>query len=203
MAIDRLGITPGAGAYSRAHKINDGTADVLIQATALQTEVGQDVSVGWANTVEVAVQRPANTTGYSIGDAWNTNSPASGGIDFPNASRAAGKSGVILDLTVACSQAPSPLLQGKLWLFDAAITAPADNAAFILNMTDLRKLVCIIPFQLVAVPNGVSYVEVAGINRAFVTKDSGSLKGVVTVENAYAPGSSAELFMRLNTVGTN
>lgn len=195
--------TPGAGAKTATWLIAEGGSDKHIQRMATSTPEGDDVSVGSFALVDVTVVRPANTTAYTANDTWAENTPAAGGSTFASASRLSGKSGLITDLCVFGSAAQATQLQGELWLFDAAVTAVADNAAFALNITDLRKLVARIPFVLADAAAGVSLAEVENINRGFTTVGSADLRALIKVKNAYVPTSGEALTFRLKIVRTN
>ena len=82
-------------------------------------------------------QTPTVTAGaYSAGDA------VGGLLTFANAARVAGGGGVIKDLIILDDAGQDAELE--LWLFNATITAMADNAAWAPSEADLRKLVAII-----------------------------------------------------------
>lgn len=195
-----MDVTPGSGAKVATSLVNEGGVDKHFQRMVPSTGEGEDVSVGSFKQIDVTVTRPANTTPYTANDAWADATPTVGGFVFANASRAAGKSGLITDLTVFGSAAQGTQLQGELWLFDSAITAVADNAGFSLTITDLRKLVAKIGFTLEAAGGGVSIAEALNLNRGFTTVGSANLNGLIKVKNAYTPVSAEALTFRLKVM---
>lgn len=195
--------TPGDGGKTATYLVNESGHDKHFQRMVQNTPDGEDCSVGSFITLDFSIQRPNNTTPYAVNDVWAATSAAVGGSDLANATRGAGKGGLITDMQVFCSAAPSTLLEGELFLFDQAVSEVPDNAPFALNFTDLRKLAARIPFALEVAASGVSFSQETGLNRAFTTVGSASLKGLVKVKNAYTPSANETLAFRLNCMRTN
>ena len=131
-------------------------------------------------TVSVDITRPADTTLYTANDAWAATTPAVGGSTFANAVRASGGSGMITDAIFATAADAATLLSGELWLFDSAITAVSDNAAFVVSDTEIKAYIGKIGFQMedagnngaCMVPNSVARLHVRRLARFARTDES-------------------------------
>lgn len=200
-----INVTPGSGKIVAGYQINEGGEDRFLQRVVPSTAEGEDSSIGSFITIDQTLTRPADTTAYAPDDVWanSTSAPTSGGLTFANASRGSGKSGFITDLEVFGSAAPGTLLSAELWLFDQAVTAMNDNAAWLLSLTDLKKRVARIPFVMVAAGNGTSAVEVNNLGKGFTTVGSADLRGLVKVKNSYTPANAENLTFRLKISRTN
>lgn len=152
--------------------------------------------VGAATICDLSITRPTDTNAYANNDVWanSTSAPTTGGFTFSNAARVSGGAGLITDLVVINSVAA--VLQGELWLFDSAVTAVNDNAAFALSDTDVLKLIGVIPFQTEAQPSN-AVAHVADINALFVAVGSANLRALVKLKSAYTPGNAEVLTFRL------
>lgn len=162
---------------------------------------------GFATTVDVSFTRPANTTAYAANQAVADAGPTAGGFTLANCSRAAGRSGLISDVVVASNADPATPLAGELWIYDQAVTAQADQAAFAPAAADRLKLVAVIPFSLASVAGGSgasgSVANVSGLSLGFTTVGSTNLRMLVKAKNAYVPASGEVLSVRLKIVQTN
>lgn len=201
MSNDSMQVTEGSGTYVGTSRINEGGQDRHLQRQVPNTSEGEDVSVGSFKEAKASIIRPGNTTVYTPNTAWAASPATTGGITFANAARLAAKSGYVTDLFVFTSAAPGTMLQAELWLFDQAVTAVADNAAFTVSAADMDKCVGVIPFTLVAVGGGGhSFAHVRGLNIGFTTSGAPDLRGLVKVTNAYAPASGEKLSFRLKSM---
>lgn len=148
-------------------------------------------------TLTTNITRPTDTAPYAANDALasSTSAPTVGGITFANAARASGGSGRITDAIISASAGSA--IQGELWLFDQAVTAVNDNAAFTVSDSDVLNLVGIIPFNIsdVTAANAVSYVT--GLNIGFTCVGSANLRGLVKVMAAVTPGNAEVISFRL------
>ena len=86
-------------------------------------------------------------------------------------------------------------LQGEIWIFDGAVTAVNDNAAFLLSDADAAKLVGIVPFWL-GRGAGANATDFARAELAFTAVGSADPAFLVKVNNAYAPAALEELRFR-------
>lgn len=202
---DGFPVTEGSGSFVAGYTITEGGETRVLQRVVPNTPEGEDVCVGSAFSIDVTVTRPSNVTAYAALDAWSdsTSSPTSGGFLFTGASRGSGKSGLITDLLVFGSAAQGTQLQAELLLFDSAVTNINDNSAFLVSLTDLKKMVARMEFTLEAAGGGISFADVAGVHKAFKTAGAANLYGLVRVLNAYTPVSGESLTFRLKGVRTD
>jgi len=164
--------------------------------------------LGAAVTATTTITRPSDTTAYAANDAWanSTSAPTTGGFTLSSAARVSGGSGIITDVVIVSSNDPATLLQGELWIFDNAVTAVNDNAAFALSDADALELVGVVPFTLVTTVGGSgtnSFAAVTGLNIGFAAVGSANLRYLVKVKNAYTPASGETLTVRAKIVQTN
>lgn len=153
------------------------------------------------STVTSTATRMTDTSTYAINDAWSndTAAPTTGGYTLTGMARASGGSGLIDDITIISSNDPAAPLQGELWIFDSAVTAINDNAAFALSDADAIKLVTVVPFSLVTTvagsgTNSVAVLPLYGIGYTCV--GSANLRYLVKVKNAYVPANAEALTIR-------
>lgn len=146
-------------------------------------------------TVDRTITRPADTTAYAASDVWSdsTSAPTSGGFSLSNAARSSGGSGLITDLAIINSAASA--LTGELWIFDGAVTAVNDNAAFALSDSDALKLVAQIPFVTAAQPSN-AIAHLPGLGIGFTCAGSADLRFLVKLLAAYTPTSAETLTVR-------
>lgn len=151
-------------------------------------------TLGKQVTISTDVTRPADTTAYAINDAIanSTSAPTTGGFTFSGAARISGGSGIITDLWVASSADPATPLQGEVIIFDQAVTAINDNAAFAVSDAEIKTALAIIPFTLQDMGNNDAG-HVQNLSIGFTCVGSADLRFLVRAKNAYAP-ASAEVF---------
>ncbi len=192
-----VGVAPSTGAGvngSGVQRVTVATDDALtVAAQAIQAT---------GKTCTTAVTRPADTTAYATNDCWSdsTSAPTSGGFTFTGAARASGGTGLITDILIHSTNDPATLLQGELWIFDAAITNVNDNAAFALSDTDVALLVAVVPFSMVTTAAGSgtnSYAHLTGLNIGYTCVGSANLRFLVKVKNAYTPANAEVLTFRM------
>lgn len=149
-------------------------------------------------TISSSVTRPSDTNAYAANDALSssTSAPTVGGGTLTGMARASGGPGKILDAVFSMSAGSA--LQGELWIFDQAVTAINDNAAFSVSDSDILNLVGIIPFNCVdtTAANAASYVTNIGIGYTCV--GSANLRYLVKVMAAVTPASAEVLSIRLH-----
>lgn len=186
VAVDRI-----SGKDWQFIKLGYGPEDSVV---VVDTPTGLPVvSRGVVVTKKTSIVRPADTTTYAIADAWanSTSAPTAGGFSFANAVRASGGSGTILDLVVSSSNNPATRLSGELLLFDQAVTAVNDNAAFVMSAADVKNFIGIYPFSLFTL--GARTVAHVLQNVAFTCVGSADLRFLVRLRNAYVPANAEEL----------
>ena len=139
---------------------------------------------------------------FSANDYVGTSGTA---LEFRNCGRAisslgGGGGGYILGARLIDYAVQS--VSAELWVFDAAVTPPADNAAWSISDADAKKVVTVIPFTTyrASALNSVSEgVPEGGAARYECAADSMSLYGCLVTRGApvYATGS---LTVRLTIV---
>jgi len=101
--------------------------------TAGETHIGE---VG-GNTITVTVTPTLTVAGaYVAGDYVGTSATA--GV-IANAARASGKGGVLESVSIIDGDLQS--IEGEIWLFDTAVTPPADNAAWTISDADALTVI--------------------------------------------------------------
>jgi hypothetical protein len=176
-------------------------------AGALRMTLSRELLVsplGFQVTCATDITRPSDTNAYAANDVWSdsTSAPTAGGFTLTGAARKSGGSGIITDAIITTSADAGTLLQGEIWVFDTAVTAVNDNAAFAVSDSEIKTYVCKIAFTLEdAGNNGAAHV--AGLNYGFTTVGSANLRYLVKVKNAYTPASAEVLTVRLKIVQTD
>jgi hypothetical protein len=179
-----------------------------VEATALRVTLASDstglVSVddnGASVTVDTAfvtvstdVTRPADTAVYAVNDALSdsTSAPTAGGFTFTSAARQSGGSGIITDAVITTAADAATLLQGEIWLFNAAVTNINDNAAFAVSDAEIKTCLGKIAFTLEDAGNNGFY-HATNLNIGFTCVGTANLRFLVRVKNVYTP-VSAEVF---------
>lgn len=175
------------------------------------------VSFSYGQTLSAAITRPTNTTPYTANDAWanSATAPTVGGfylgdpappINSPPAAKGPDRCGLITDIVFVSSVDPATLLQGELWLFDSAITAVNDNAAFAISDANMEKFVGRVAFTLASTVAGTgtsSFAHVRNLNLGYRCVGSDRLRFLVKVKNAYTPASAEKLSIRAKVLYTS
>lgn len=156
--------------------------------------IGAVNTQGYFVTCSTDITRPADTTQYGINDALadSTSAPTTGGFTFSNAARSSGGSGIITDAIIVTSADATTLLQGEIMIFNQAVTAVNDNAAFAISDNEAKTLIGKIPFTLEDIGNN-GWCHVQNLNIGFTCVGTANLRFLVRVKNAYTP-VSAEVF---------
>lgn len=187
--------TASSGLNGRLQRIAQRLTTMLtgIVLAAGENHIGQVSSHQVTCSTDVTL---AGTTIYSANDAMADSGPTAGGFTFTGAGRASGGSGVITDLVVVSSVAPTALpLSGEVWIFDSTVTALADNAVFNPADADMKLLVGIVPFLLyndANMPNSVAHVQ--GLDIGFTCAGTANLRFLLKVKNAYTPNTDVLTF---------
>lgn len=197
------------GAATAAKQPALGTAgsastDVIsIQGIASGTPVYQ---IGYAGTATTTFNRPADTNAYTAND-WisdSTSAPTSGGFTFSNMCRISGGSGILTDLIVGSNDTTA--LAGKLYVFDASVTAINDNATDAstgISDSDMAKEVAEIPFTLAGRQNNAT-AHVQGLNIAYTCSGTANLRFLVQATGGTLTTTSANTYtFRAKFVTTN
>lgn len=202
---DNIAVTEGAGKTVATDDVS------AIQHQLVKLEYGTDgaaTMVSDTNPLPVkgdfvlcttTVTRPNDVIAYATNDvlADSTTVPTAGGFTLTSAGRASAGSGVITD-AVIINSAPAALT-GEIWIFDSAVTAVNDNAAFALSDADALLLIGIIPFTTEAQPsNAVAHCQ--GLSIGFTCVGTANLRFLIKVKAAYTPVALETVTVRLKIV---
>lgn len=158
--------------------------------------VGNPLPVrGYAFSVTQSVTRPADTTAYTSGDCFSdsTSAPTSGGFLLSSVARVTGGGGVLTDLMISSTALSA--MQGRIWLFNQAVTNANDNASLSLSDGDLLNCIGAWPFTLAVSANN-SFCHLQNLAKAFVCSGSPDLRFLIEVTAAYTPTSAETLRVR-------
>ena len=148
-------------------------------------------------TASIDVTRPSDSSAYAAGDAFanSTSAPTANGFELTGVARGAGRTALLTDVALIYSN-PTPDFVGELWIFDSAIAAVNDNAAFSLSDTDARKVVAIVPFVINkgAVNNKAAHV--GALSYLCTCIGTANLKFLVKVVQAFTPAAGDVLTVR-------
>lgn len=189
-------IVGGAGAVAAGvQRVTLASDDPAVAAlTVLDDWDSTDAAktVGFLVTCATQVTRPANTTTYAINDALADTTPTTGGFTFTNAARASGGSGIITDIVIVFDEDAATPLQGEVFIFDQAVTAIADNAAFAISDAEARTCVGKVPFILEDIGNNGFY-HAQALNIGFTCSGTANLRFLVRAKNAYVPTTNSSV----------
>lgn len=154
-------------------------------------------------TCSTDVTRPANTTTYTINDALADTTPTTGGFTFTGAARVSGGSGIITDMWVTFDEDAAVPLQGEVHIFEQAVTAITDNAAYAITDAEARTQIGKIPFALEDNGNqGVYHAQ--NLNIGFTAVGSANLRFTIKVKNGYIPTTNSSVItIRLKILQVN
>jgi len=158
--------------------------------------VGNPMPVrGYAFTATTSFSRPADTTAYTSGDCFSdsTTAPTSGGFVLSSVARASGGSGVLTDLLITSTAVSA--MNGRIWLFDQAVTNANDNSALSLSDADLLNAIGAWAFTLSPMTNN-SFCHLQNLAKAFTCSGSPNLRFLIEVTAAYTPTSAETLRVR-------
>lgn len=154
--------------------------------------------------LSASIKRPADTTAYTANDAFADSAATVGGFTFldtahPRAPAAASQLNtggfIITDGIFVASAATA--YTGEVWLYDTAVTAVADNAAFTNTDAEALNLIGVIPFStadIAAAANAISYVTQIDVRFNCLPSD---LRFLVKIMNAPTPASAEILSIKL------
>lgn len=148
----------------------------------------------------VPITRPANTTGYTAGDAWG---PTSAILELASIGPSGGHVLLTdLDLRIDLPAIPSGMTSFRLHLYYSSPDAIADNAVWVLSSTaDKAAYIGFIDLGSPAVVGSVLFVQALGQNRQVkLGTGSTSLYGVLVTNGAYTPTSGAVASLRARSI---
>lgn len=175
-----------------------GSCDVNAKLSRIAeriTSLITTVTATSGTTITASVTRPADTTAYTANDVFanSDSAPTAGGYVLTAACGASGGKGILQDMLVIYST--TTVIQGEIWLFDSAVTAVNDNAAFALSDTDVAKLVGVVPFFTVANPSN-GHHHAIGLNYGYQCVGTANLNYLIKIKNAPTPAASDVLTVR-------
>lgn len=155
---DNVDITPGSGKTVRTDEVGgvqiqvmkialgaDGSEDLLLDsgqqtmANSLPIVIASDqgiLSIG-GTSVQIDLTVASAASAYSSGDMVGAE------LTLTNIARINGGTGKITGIRVEDDAAQS--VACELWIFDTAITEPADNAAWSISDADIANIVTVVP----------------------------------------------------------
>lgn len=183
----------GGGVKGEAVKLHTGAVDVDGGPVTSDNPLAV-ANLGFPVSLQTDVTLPTASI-YAVGDAIanSTSAPTAGGFTFTGAARVSGGSGIITDLLVSSSLSPATRLAGELWIFNQAVTAINDNAAFVLSDAEIKTVVGIVPFSLFSAGANNSIAHILGINALFTCVGSANLRFLIRARNTYTPAVSEVL----------
>lgn len=190
-----VGINPNSlNANGQATMANSAPVVVASDQAGIQTRPGSSIQ-----TFTTGVTRPGDTNAYAANDAYanSTSAPTTGGFTFTSACRTSGGAGIITDAVVSASGGTN--YQGEVWVFDQAVTAINDNAAFTVSDSDVLNLVGIIPFQTsdTTAANSVSYVTIGNLGLGYTCIGTANLRYLVKIMAPVTPANAEVLTVRI------
>lgn len=179
------------------------TGSASLSVTMATDDIVPLVVAAGIATASTDLTRPADTTAYAAADAISdsTSAPTAGGFTLTGVARASGKSGVITDMIVTSSN-PAGGLNAELWVFDTAVTAVNDNAAFAISDAEVKTLVAVVPFTLAAGANNAA-AHIQNLMAGFTTVGSANLRYLIRVVSAYTPISGEVITVRAKCLPAN
>jgi hypothetical protein len=187
-------VAGAAGTTADTAWSGSGNATLIAALKALWTDLR-----GTPVLVAASLTRSANTTAYSANQVLTA--AAGGSVAIAGCARAAGKGGWIESIEIEDGNNAATPIQPILFLFNAAPTSLADNAALALTTSDTAKFVCAIPLfesylvNAAAGASGLRKYVVRGLNIPFTIPSGTSLYAYVVNGGAYTPVSGEVLSM--------
>lgn len=171
-----------------------------VETREITTGVHRQIMAEALVTASTDITRPADTAAYAANDnlANSTSAPTASGFTLTGVGIVSGGAGVITDLIVTSSN-PAGGLQGEVWIFDSGVTNINDNAAFAISDAEVKTLVAVVPFTLIADANN-SWASVQGLMIGYTCVGSANLRYLVKVKAAYTPISAEVITVRAKAI---
>ena len=99
--------------------------------------------------------------------------------------------------SAAVSISGGTALEGEIWLFDQAVTAINDNAAFSVTDADMLNFVGVIPFNCTDTTSANAASYVTNINIGYTCVGTANLRYLVKVMSGVTPASGEVLSVRV------
>lgn len=208
-------LAAGAASIGKAEDVAAGDGDVGTPAMAVRKSTPANSSnadgdyeflqmnggalwtspLGFFVSVSTDVVLPTSSI-YAINDALSdsTSTPTTGGFTFTNAARKSGGSGIITDAIITTSADVVTLLQGEIWIFNAAVTAINDNAVFAVSDAEIKTCIGKIPFTLEDAGNNGFY-HAQNLSIGFTCSGTANLRFLIKAKNAYTPATDTLTFV--------
>lgn len=208
MAADEIVFKPGDTDNNLLRKIlmslnGEGTpvsggsaalTDTQLRANPVPVVTG----LGLLRNLQVAFQRPADSTAYAASDVVGPNVAAVQA--FSNAAVANGGSGYVTKARLTTDVAVTTLANFRLYLFSVAPTAIADNSPFTLLYANRLVRVGYIDFALGTEGTGSDCAEAVATGLLIPFKcavTDTALYGVLVAKAAYVPGNAENFALEL------
>ena len=192
-------------ADSSAAIAGDATNGLDVDVTRMAALVAGSAVIGQTYgsfiTISTDITRPADTTAYAANDALSdsTSAPTAGGFTFTNAGRVSGGSGIITDAFFVTTADAATLLQAELMIFNQAVTAINDNAAFAITDAEAKTLIGKIPFTMEDIGNSGWY-HAQNLSIGYTCSGTANLRFLIRVKNVYTPVSAEVLTCTIKCV---
>lgn len=170
-----------------------GTWNML--SVAGEAHIGQ--VGGLTPLISATFVRPSNVTAYAANSVVTVT--ANGALAIAGASRATGKTGSILSVTLIDAVNSLTPLQPVIWLFSALPTSLADGATLALSLADAQAKIGVIPLYQTwldnssASPSGIRTFFASVPPMAFLPASGTTIYAYIVSSAAYTP-VSAESF---------
>ncbi|MEO6055088.1 MAG: hypothetical protein ABIP97_13855 [Chthoniobacterales bacterium] len=159
---------------------------------------------GFGFSSGVVIARPANTTTYAIGDAVG-DANGSAILEFQNIGPSGGQIYITSGhLRIDIAAIPSGMTSLRLYLYDSAPDALADNAPWVISSTgDRGKFKGYIDLGTPVDLGATCFVQIDQINKQVgLATGSTSLFGILVTNGAIVPANNSEVYtVRLRSVG--
>lgn len=140
--------------------------------------------------------RPSDTITYTVGDGVSNSITTPTAIEFTNAARVAGGSGLIISAKLTKSSNTTTNASFRLWLFTSVPSnVPNDNAVFGISFVNRTSRIGYIDFTSFVAGTDCAESVVSGIQFAFKLAGGTSLFGILQALGAYPPISGEQFFL--------
>lgn len=158
-------------------------------------------AIGYQVATSTTFTRPADTTQYAANDAVTNSTSAPTILEFTNAARVSGGSGLILSARHIKNNTATTNASFRLWIYRSTATAVNDNAQFPLLWANRANRIGFVDFTHTTQGTGSDSTSslVTFVNLPFVAAGT-SLFGLLTATAAYTPASGEQHYVELSVV---
>jgi hypothetical protein len=158
---------------------------------------------GYSGKCTIDWNRPGDTTAYAADDAIADSTSAPTDFACTGLVDAAGKMGVITAVHVTSSNAAATPLQMEVFMYDASVDSPNDNASFAISDANAEKLQCRVALVLSQKdPSNTSAFNDA-VGCPFKTNATTGLYFRFKANAAFTPVSAENLHVEIYSLQTN